>query len=185
MRTLFFSLIVVISGYYLLNQTDSGNALLSKVMPSQQIEQTTDELLNKVDSRLQDFAHKQSSEQNRKIQQLEQQIKDLSALLANQQAMQQTVQQVAPQKTQKPAETKEFKTAELSSQRVENHELNLPPNVSEIKGQTASYVANTKMNEQSFDTTASKTLQRQKQASLQDIAARMEQVSLQISKGNY
>jgi hypothetical protein len=185
MKTLFFSLIVVISGYYLLSQTDSGNALLNNMLPSQQIEQTTDELLDKVDNRLQDFANRQSAEQNLKIQLLEQQIKDLSALLANQQAMQQTVQQVAPQKTQKAAETKEFKTAELSYQRVENHELNLPPDLSAIKGQTASYAANTVINTQSTDAVANKTLQRQKQASLQDIAARMEQVSLQISNGNF
>jgi len=185
MKTLFFSLIVVVSGYYLLSQTDSGNALLSKFMPSQQIAQTTDELLDKVDNRLQEFANRQSAEQNLKIQQLEQQIQDLNTLLANQQAMQQTVQQALQQKTQKAAETKESKTAELSSQRVENDELNLPPDLSAIKGQTASYAANTVINTQSPDAVASKTLQRQKQASLQDIAARMEQVSLQISKGNF
>tara|TARA_R110000868_G_scaffold309097_3_gene570488 strand:+ start:289 stop:822 length:534 start_codon:yes stop_codon:yes gene_type:complete len=177
MKTLFFSLIVVISSYYLLSQTDSGNALLSKVMPSQQIEQTTDELLNKVDKHLQDFANKQSVEQNLKIQQLEQQINDLSLLLANQQAVQ--------QKAQKPALTTEVKPTELSSQVSKNDSLSLPPDLSTIKGQTASYVANTVINTQSTDAVASKTLQRQKQASLQDIAARMEQVSLHISNGNY
>ena len=185
MKTLFFSLIVVISGYYLLSQTDSGNALLSKVMPSQQIEQTTDELLNKVDSRLQDFANSQSAEQNLKIQRLEQQINELTTLLANQKAMQQrqevtqqskpNVEQLNTQTTAAPNETKS----------TDNDKLQLPPDLSLIKGQTATSNTDVKMNEQRFDTTASKTLQRQKQASLQDIAARMEQVSLQISKGNY
>ena len=191
MKTLFFSLIVLLSGYYLLSQTDSGQTLLTNFMPSQQIEQTTDELLNKVDSRLQDFTNSQAAEQNTKIEQLQQQVEALSTLLANQQAMLQRKDLELAQHTKTKVDKLTTATTDSPEEanKTDNDQLQLPPDLSQIKGQTASYTPNPTSNStidfQRADTLANKSLQRQKQAYLQDIAARMEQVSLQISNGNY
>ena len=191
MKTLFFSLIVLLSGYYLLSQTDSGQTLLTNFMPSQQIEQTTDELLNKVDSRLQDFTNSQAAEQNTKIEQLQQQVEALSTLLANQQAMLQRKDLELAQHTKIKVDKLTTATTDSPEEanKTDNDQLQLPPDLSQIKGQTASYTPNPTSNStidfQRADTLANKSLQRQKQAYLQDIASRMEQVSLQISNGNY
>ena len=191
MKTLFFSLIVLLSGYYLLSQTDSGQTLLTNFMPSQQIEQTTDELLNKVDSRLQDFTNSQAAEQNTKIEQLQQQVEALSTLLANQQAMLQRKDLELAQHTKTKVDKLTTATTDSPEEanKTDNDQLQLPPDLSQIKGQTASYTANPTSNStidfQRAAPLANKSLQRQKQAYLQDIASRMEQVSLQISNGNY
>jgi hypothetical protein len=206
MKTLFFSLIVVVSGYYLLSQTDSGQSLLGNWLPSQQIEQSTDALLDKVDSRLQDFANSQSAQQNQKIQALEQQIAGLTARLSEHQTKNIVEQQVA-KPTLVAKEKKTQQPEKLIQQKPVNDALNLPRNMSDIQGQTAAVTVGAATGahrlsedyreEGSIDldkldmtnieakTLTDRRLIRQKQAALQDIAARMEQVSLQVSSGHY
>jgi hypothetical protein len=206
MKTLFFSLIVVVSGYYLLSQTDSGQSLLGNWLPSQQIEQSTDALLDKVDSRLQDFANNQAAQQNQKIQALEQKIAGLSARLSEHQTKNIVEQQVA-KPTLVAKEKKTQQPEKLIQQKPVNDALNLPRNMSDIQGQTAAVTVGAATGahrlsedyreEGSIDldkldmtnieakTLTDRTLIRQKQAALQDIAARMEQVSLQVSSGHY
>jgi hypothetical protein len=206
MKTLFFSLIVIVSGYYLLSQTDSGKSLLGNWLPSQQIEQSTDALLDKVDSRLQDFANNQAAQQNQKIQALEQKIAGLTARLSEQQTKNVTEQQVATP-TLIAKEKKTQQPEKLIQQKPVNDALNLPRNMSDIQGQTAAVTAGAATGahrlsedyreEGSIDldkldmtnieakTLTDRRLIRQKQAALQDIAARMEQVSLQVSSGHY
>ncbi|WP_340679903.1 hypothetical protein [Paraglaciecola sp.] len=206
MKTLFFSLIVLVSGYYLLSQTDSGQSLLGNWLPSQQIEQSTEALLDKVDSRLQDFATSQSAQQNKKIQALEQQIAGLTARLSEQQTKNVTEQHVA-KPTLIAKEKKPQQPENLVQQKPLNDALNLPRNMTDIQGQTAAVTADAAtgahsngaafLEDGSIDldkldmtnieakTLIDRRLIRQKQAALQDIAARMEQVSLQVSSGHY
>jgi hypothetical protein len=206
MKTLFFSLIVIVSGYYLLSQTDSGKSLLGNWLPSQQIEQSTDALLDKVDSRLQDFANNQAAQQNQKIQALEQHIAGLTARLSEHQTKNIVDQQVATP-TLIAKEKKTQQPEKLIQQKPVNDALNLPRNMSDIQGQTAAVTVGAATGahrlsedyreEGSIDldkldmtnieakTLTDRRLIRQKQAALQDIAARMEQVSLQVSSGHY
>lgn len=188
MKTLFFTTLVVICAVYLLSQTDSGDALLSRFLPGSQIEQTSDTLLTKVDSRLVAFSEQLTLQQNQKLHALEQQISQLTTLLANQQAQINTKasrSRIQPEDkdlaTNRLAENIATKSAATS--RVKNDALNLPPPLSTVKSQTI-IAEESESFKVAVNSPTSHTHQlRQKQAALQDIATRMEQVSLQAFSG--
>lgn len=178
MKSILFSALVAVCAYYLLSQTDSGTTLLNNWLPGEQIEQASDKLLANVEQRIDQFEQQHSTQQNHKLAQLEQQLAQLNrqlATLIEQQTPrpEQAIQQLAS------AKPSQIQTAKSSQTPITNDALNLPPDLSQVQGQTVSAEVSAAVQQSSLVNVA----QRQKQAALQDIAQRMEQVSLQAASG--
>ena len=178
MKSILFSALVVVCGYYLRSQTDSGSALMNNWLPNEQIEQANDKLLANVEQRINQFEQQQTTQQNHKLAQLEQQVAELNmqvATLLKQQTLrpEQAIQQLAG------TTPSQADALPLNNVPPVNDALNLPPDLSRVQGQTAP----AEVSAMSQQSTLASVAQRQKQAALQDIAQRMEQVSLQAASG--
>lgn len=154
MKSILFSLIVCAAGFYLVNQSQWAQSAFFKWSPGQTIEKNSAELLTKIDEKIQSFVMQKHSEQQIKLEQLSQHVEHLSVQLKALQAA---------------------KTDITTSMAVEQ--------VSQINTDTTNnIILSSKASAPAADTPVDSALiQRQKQAQLQDIAARMEHVSLQIA----
>lgn len=149
MKKTLFVLIVIAAGIYLASQTDSGQALVKGYLPKQKIDQAAEQLLQQVESRIQDFADQQADKQQEKLTKLELRIVQLEQQKPNANIL-----------TNQPA----------SEVVVQTKESELPV---EIAPEVPVYSTFSKQPADNIQ------LQAKKQALLQDIASRMELVSVQ------
>lgn len=183
MKILIFFIVVLVSGYYLLSKTDNGSAIFSRYLPQQQIDKASEELLKNVDDRLQEVTTKFSLEQKQGLQQLEQRFSALHHELGQQLAA--LKEQQAQGKAKQPApgtnkNTNENKTLALPAQAKQGDEND------QVKARLAHNNEATLAQDNSNDKDDErKALQRQKQASLQFITSRMEQMAVKVSSGTY
>ena len=176
MKSILFSVLVAVCAYYLLSQTNSGSALVKNWLPGQQIEQASETLLNHVEQRINQLSEQQSAQQNQKITQLEQQLDSVNKQLAELIKQQKLNADLAANQL---ASSTSSQTVKPSAGQMTNDALNLPPDLSQVQAQTVPATA--AVNRQNSHLVNSAL--RQKQAALQDIAQRMEQVSLQAASG--
>jgi hypothetical protein len=193
MKTFIFFVVVLVSGYYLLSKTDEGFAilngnLLARYLPHQQIENASDTLLKNVDNRLQEITTKLTQEQKQGLAQLEEHINALSDQLDTLKKQQTLV-------TQRPKNVIENKEVRpdipASSQHTDNKAVptayaeqttlvqNTSNNIDDVNNRSVNVGTNVNADNER------KTIQRQKQASLQFITSRMEQLSVEIGSGSY
>jgi hypothetical protein len=193
MKFFIFFIVVLVSGYYLLSKTDEGSAIFSRYLPQHQIDKASDALLKNVDSRLQEVTTKLSLEQQQGLQQLEQRIAALSEKLGQELSQQlnalekqqaipkrealQKPEQQAPRTDESTRENKALAQQADAKQQDENFQ---------IEGLLArDEQATMARNKLSYQNDERKALQRQKQASLQFITSRMEQMAVEVSSGTY
>jgi hypothetical protein len=193
MKFFIFFIAVLVSGYYLLSKTDEGSAIFSRYLPQHQIDKASDALLKNVDSRLQEVTTKLSLEQQQGLQQLEQRIAALSEKLGQELSQQlnalekqqaipkrealQKPEQQAPRTDESTRENKALAQQADAKQQDENFQ---------IEGLLArDEQATMARNKLSYQNDERKALQRQKQASLQFITSRMEQMAVEVSSGTY
>lgn len=187
MKGFIFGILVVAAGCYLVTQIDAVRNMLHNYLPQQQIADASNDLLELVEQKLQQGSLKQNAKYQQKIEVLEQQIAQLNQQMLS---LQQTNRlKLAALKddnvAQQSAPIPEHSTASVKAKSRENDGLNLPTSLTEVKAITANNEADTgfKILHNTFGEEAINS--RHKQASLQDIAARMEQMSVQVSRGAY
>jgi len=193
MKFFIFFIVVLVSGYYLLSKTDEGSAIFSRYLPQHQIDKASDALLKNVDSRLQEVTTKLSLEQQQGLQQLEQRIAALSEKLGQELGQQlnalekqqaipkrealQKPEQQAPRTDESTRENKALAQQAQAKQQDENFHIE-----GLLARDEQATMARNKSNDKNDERLS---LKRQKQASLQFITSRMEQMAVEVSSGTY
>lgn len=193
MKFFIFFIVVLVSGYYLLSKTDEGSAIFSRYLPQHQIDKASDALLKNVDSRLQKVTTKLSLEQQQGLQQLEQRIAALSEKLGQELGQQlnalekqqaipkrealQKPEQQAPRTDESTRENKALAQQAQAKQQDENFHIE-----GLLARDEQATMARNKSNDKNDERLS---LKRQKQASLQFITSRMEQMAVEVSSGTY
>ena len=174
MKTIIFTVCVLLSGYYLASQTEAGNDLLSRYLPQQEIEQTAEQVKDKVDQGIEHITKKYIQSQDDKIAKLENRIIELEQMLqASKKRESGTLSETIELKYDTTTPNDEVvQTSPLVDEQKHTAKVQIP------KMQTYDEFV-----KQRNTTNAPQDKIRKQKATLDDIASRMEVVSLQASRG--
>ena len=173
MKILAFFIVVLGSGYYLVSKSEGfageGKGMFSAYLPQEQIAKASDALLKNVDGRLQAL----SLEQQHNMQDLKQQVSALTEQVKALSSQQVIVKQALsmPLEDQTPSQQSD---AQQSIENVQVEGLAVKEKATHLALEPSQNKADT-----------DKASQRQRQASLQFISSRMEQLAVSVGSGVY
>ncbi|WP_299083103.1 hypothetical protein [uncultured Paraglaciecola sp.] len=181
MKITIFTICVLLAGYYLVSQTEAGSDLLSRYLPQQQIEQTAEQVKDKVDQSFEQLANKYAGAQNKKIEKLEQRVIELEQLfLVNKQPATHPESKLVTATEPENSKIVEYESAPALAP-VDLGVVQLHPLAGNPKNALTVQPFEEFVEQQHSTIDSSAERKRKQGAALDDIAGRMELVSLQAS----